>query len=309
VKVIGAFAVGGLLFVPWLPSLLYQGAHTGTPWARPLRPTEMITNTLADLGGGPQAEAVLLGWLLAAVAVLGVFGHAIDGRRIVLDLRSQVSARPFLVFVAGTLAIASVVGYATGATYASRYAAVFVPFLLILAAMGLAQVRSRPLAVGLLAGLLVLGGIGSVRNAATDRTDAGRSAAAVRANGRPGDVVLFCPDQLGPSTSRSRLLSGFDQVTYPFLKRPQRVDWVDYTKRLAKADPRAVAQHVLQRAGNRRIFMVFQLGYVTHKESCSELYQALAEARPPKLLTESTGAFEPSTVAEFASPAPAPTAP
>lgn len=49
---IGAIVVGGLAFLPWLSVLAYQGSHTGTPWARPVRPTEMITFTLADLGGG-----------------------------------------------------------------------------------------------------------------------------------------------------------------------------------------------------------------------------------------------------------------
>ena len=30
-----AVAVGGLAFVPWLPTFIYQSKHTGTPWALP----------------------------------------------------------------------------------------------------------------------------------------------------------------------------------------------------------------------------------------------------------------------------------
>ena len=28
-----AILLGGLLFIPWLPSLIFQAQHTGTPWA------------------------------------------------------------------------------------------------------------------------------------------------------------------------------------------------------------------------------------------------------------------------------------
>src|SRR3954447_19043160 len=34
-----ALVAGGVLFVPWLPSFLYQAKHTGTPWGKPERPT------------------------------------------------------------------------------------------------------------------------------------------------------------------------------------------------------------------------------------------------------------------------------
>lgn len=301
--VVGAFVAGALTFLPWLPTLLYQGAHTGTPWARPVRPTEMVTFTLADLGGGPQAEALLLGWGLCSLAALGLFGKATDRFHIDLDLRTRRIGRPLAGLIVGTLAIACVVGYATGATYASRYAAIFVPFLFLLAALGIDQIRSRPIAFGLLTVLLLFGGAGSVRNAWNDRTDAGQSAAAIRDRGTKGDLVVYCPDQLGPSASRI-LGDDFDQVTYPAFGRPQLVDWVDYTQRLAKANPEAFARKVLERAGDRKIFLVFDTAYTTHKQSCTDIYNTLGKARPPELLTQPTDAFEPSTVALFA-PVPA----
>ncbi|QXC62096.1 glycosyltransferase family 39 protein [Aquihabitans sp. G128] len=292
VRVIGALVVGGLTFLPWLPTLLYQGAHTGTPWARPVRPTEMVMFTLADFGGGPQAEATMLGWLLGIAVLLGVLGKATASRFDVdLDLRSRVEARPYAILVIGTMAIAEVVGYATGATYASRYAAVIFPFVIVLAGLGVDRLRSRPIVVGALAVLLLLGGIGGVRNVVTDRTDARRSVQAIQAAGQAGDVVVYCPDQLGPSGSRL-LGEEFDQVTYPAFRRPERVDWVDYKEQLAKADPRAFATKLLARAEGHRIFFVYSLNYTTHRAICPKVLEALGEKRVPQTLTQPTDAFE-----------------
>ncbi|MFN8017779.1 MAG: glycosyltransferase family 39 protein [Acidimicrobiales bacterium] len=295
-----AIVVGGLLFVPWLPSLLYQGAHTGTPWARPLRPTEMITYTLADLGGGGQAEAIVLGWFTALLVLVGATGRSTGATTFEVDLRTRRIARPFLLAVLGTLAVGCVVGYATSATYASRYAAVFVPFLLLLAALGLA-VLDRRVAIGALAILLGLGTIGAYRNVTVDRSDARQSADAIIANGAKGDLVVYCPDQLGPSTNR-RLPAGFDQVTYPRFERPELIDWTDYKARLAKASPERFAQQLLDRAGDRNIFLVYSTSYITHEETCPALFNAIGKVRPPDVLTSTTKAFEPSAVVEFPAP-------
>ncbi|CAN5674414.1 hypothetical protein BH10ACT1_BH10ACT1_14040 [soil metagenome] len=291
IRVIGALVVGGLLFLPWVPTLLYQSAHTGTPWARPVRPTEMIAFTLADFGGGPLAEATLLGWFLGLAVILGLMGRAVGRFQVQLDLRTRSEARPYAVLVIGTLAIALLVGYATGATYASRYAAVIFPFVVILVGLGVDRLRSRPIVIGVLAVLLLLGGIGGVRNVVTDRTDARRSADAINAAGEPGDVIAYCPDQLGPAGSRL-LRTDFDQVTYPAFRRPQRVDWVDYKDRLAEADPRAFAEQLLARAGEHRIFLVYSTNYTTHKQSCPAVLEALGRVRVPQTLTQATSAYE-----------------
>lgn len=297
-RVIAALVVGGMLFLPWLPTLLYQGTRTGTPWARPLRPTEMATATVADLGGGALAEAVLLGWLLALVVGLGLFGKVAGRFEVTLDLRTRPEGRPFAILIVGTLAIACVVGYATGATYATRYASVFFPFVVLLAALGLDRLRSRPTVVGALGVLLLLGGIGGVRNVVTDRTDARRSVTAIQADGLPGDWVVYCPDQLGPATSRL-LGPGFEQVTYPSFGAPQRVDWVDYKERLAEASPGRFGAELLRRAQGHKVFLVYSPTYTTHKKICPELFNVLATKRVPESLSQLTDAVEPATVVVF----------
>ena len=296
-----ALIVGGLLFVPWVPNLLYQGAHTGTPWARPLRPTEMLTYTLADLGGGGQAESLTLGWFVALLMATGLTGLGLGGTRIDIDLATRPKGRPFAIAIVGTLAIGCLVGYATGATYASRDAAVFIPFVFLLAALGLAQLSRLPLMIAMVA-LLGLGAFGGYRNITVDRTDARRSAEAIEARADDDALVVYCPDQLGPSTSRL-LGDGVDQVTYPRFERPELVDWSDYTERLDEVNVDDFARDLLDRAGDRQIFLVYSTEYITHEETCPALFNAIGAVRAPEVLTTTTEAWEPSAVALFEAPA------
>jgi hypothetical protein len=95
---------------------------------------------------------------------------------------------------------------------------------------------------------------------------------------KPGDVVLYCPDQVGPAVHRLAP-PGLDEVTYPRLLRPAFVDWVDYTKVLSRHQPAAVAQEVLARAGSHTIWYVWAPGYLTHLSSCDALSDALSRSR------------------------------
>ena len=147
----------------------------------------------------------------------------------------------------------------------------------------------------------VLGAIGGVRSVTRDRSDARRSAAAIQAYGEPGDLIIYCPDQLGPSTSRV-LGRGFDQVTYPEFGKPARVDWVDYTARLKQTNTREFAKEALERAGRRNVFLVYSVTYQTHNKICPRLFNALGRVRPPKVLTDPTMAYEPSSVVLFPAP-------
>ena len=100
--------------------------------------------------------------------------------------------------------------------------------------------------------------------------------------------------------STSRLLGDdLDQVTYPTFSQPELVDWVDYTERLDAADPEAFATELLERAGDRQIFLVYSTDYITHEETCPALFNAIGRQRPPEVLTDTTEAWEPSAVVLF----------
>jgi len=275
-RVVAAVVAGGVFLVPWLGVLLYQSAHTGTPWAPAVRPTTLVTTTLQDFGGGEFAEGLLLGWGLLALFLIGLFARPVDRNRLELDLRTTPRVRREATVVGVTIAIAAVAGIVTSTTFATRYAAVFFPLFMLVAAVGLACFVNR-IARGVVAsGLLVLGMVGGVHNVITDRTQMGEVAAAIRDGAQPGDLVLICPDQLGPSVHRLLPDSlGLTQLTYPALTDPSLVDWRDYADRNASADPDAIAAEVVRRASSAHsVWFVIGTGYKTLGGQCEAVEHA-----------------------------------
>ena len=276
-KVLVAVMAGGVFFLPWLGVMLYQSAHTGTPWASPVRPAPMVMYTLQDFGGGAFGEAQLLGWLLGVLFLVGLFARSIDRVRLEIDVRTTPTVRREASVVGLTLAIAAIVGYATRTTFATRYASVILPLFLLVVAVGLTRLLS-PSARGCVAVVvLVLGVVGGIHSAITDRTQAGDVTSVIRAEAKPGDVVLICPDQLGPAVHRllpDRL--GLQQLSYPGLSDPSLVDWRDYADRNAAVDPIAVADEVIRRAqGAHAIWLVDSGSYKTLEGQCEAVEQEL----------------------------------
>ena len=129
---------------------------------------------------------------------LAVFGVGLTGRIIELDLRTRPRARGVGFVVLGTLFAAIAGGIITASAFSSRYAAVvFLPFLLLVAlgTTTLLNPKARVIVVGL---AVVAGLVSSAQNVTTQRTQANAVAAAINAQAKPGDVIAFCPDQLGP---------------------------------------------------------------------------------------------------------------
>jgi mannosyltransferase len=110
------------------------------------------------------------------------------------------------------------------------------------------------------------------------KTQAAVVADALRAQARPGDVVVYCPDQLGPAVSRL-LPAGLAQEVYPTGGSPARVDWVDYAQRNRRAAPAAFAREVSARAGGGVVWLVSVAGYRTYQGRCEALAQALTNLR------------------------------
>jgi mannosyltransferase len=296
-----AIAVGGVLFVPWLPSFLYQAVHTGTPWAGRVRPTNLVGTTIQDFGGGGFKDAIFVGAVMVVLALLGLFGRGLDAVHVDLDLRTRRFVRYEAVVLAATLAIGGTVGLVTSSTYATRYSAVVYPLFALLVGAGLACFRSPKVLTGVLATFLALCLLGAYSNVTYPRTQARVDGRAINAVAQPGDLVVFCPDQLGPAYSRE-LRSDLDEMVYPTLGPPQRVDWVDYAARNAAANPAKIAQQILARAGSHAVFLVWQGAYRTFDDQCETLFSVLAAARPgARTLVVSGGDqyFEPAAVVRF----------
>jgi hypothetical protein len=280
-----AVAAGGLLFVPWVPTFLYQSEHTGTPWAAPPNFSAVINalTGFTDNQGSTLASGTNQGRLLAviyfAMLALAVFGIGRSGRIIELDLRTRPRSRSLGFVVLGTLFAAIAGGIVTSSAFSSRYAAVvFLPFLLLVS-LGTATLLNPRVRV-VVVGLAVLAGlVSSAQNVTTQRTQANNVAAAINAQAKPGDVIAFCPDQLGPSVYRQiDNPSQYDMLTFPRRTGPAIVDWVDYADAVHRADPNAFAADLVQRAGTtHRVWFVWEPNYQTYSIKCETIATDLLE--------------------------------
>ena len=200
---------------------------------------------------------------MVALALLGLFGRGTDDLHIELDLRTRRLRRATRRWWRRRRwPSARSVGLVTASTYATRYSAVIYPLFALLIAAGLACFRSPKVLTAALATFLALCLLGAYWNVTYPRTQARVDDRAINQIAQPGDLVIFCPDQLGPAFSRE-LRSGLDEAVYPTLGPPERVDWVDYAARNAAANPAKIAQQILARAGSHRIFLVLA-GRVPH---------------------------------------------
>lgn len=287
-RTLAAMAIGGLAFVPWLPTFLYQRAHTGTPWGIPILPAIPFGYTLHDFAGGmgDLQEAWALFFILTAALFIGVFGHAIDGRRIELDLWIPRGVRAVAFLFAFGLAVALTLNYFAGGAFQTRYSVIVFPFYVLLVSRGLTLLRDPRVLGGVLAVVVVLGVVGGVRNVVTRRTQAPEVAGVLRREAKPGDLVVYCPDQVGPAVHRLAPM-GLREVVFPSFAGPERIDWVDYKARVNAANIKNFANEALARAGTRTLWYVSAPGYITHTGKCEALSDAFAVARTRLQRTQS----------------------
>jgi len=179
-----AFGAVGVAYLPWLPTLAYQRAHTGAPWSsRPVlrEAVSVVAEVLGD-----RNERVLVALVLVAVPALWVLLRHRPA------LRSPLSAL-------GLIAVVPVgIGWLAAQvspSWASRYLAVCVPAMLLLAAIGLAQGGTRgklALALILVFWVQPLGRVTGLRPAARldDKADIKPLADAVGPGLHRGDLVV-----------------------------------------------------------------------------------------------------------------------
>ena len=274
-RCVAALVVGTLAFVPWLPTFVYQTRHTGSPWAAPANFAAMV-NAVTSFAGGATSQGRALALLYFALAGLGLFGAAAGARHIDIDLHTRPAGRPAAFTLFGTLALAVVGGYATRSAFQARYASVVLIPLVLLVALGLGTLADRRLRAAVLGAAVVFGLAGSIPNIWTSRTQAGEVAATLAVAGRPGDIVAFCPDQLGPAVYRLLPAGRYDQLTFPRAIGPAFVDWVDYAKAQQAGNPGAFAARLeAMSGGTHQIWLVWAPGYQTFGVECEGLLNSL----------------------------------
>ena len=276
---IAALVGGGIAFLPWVPTFIVQLRHTGTPWAEPAS-FSAIVNAVGEFAGGRSTSGRALGLIFFALAGFGLFGAAIDNHRVEIDLRTRPRSRGVAIVTGGTLALAITVNLLTGGAFAARYAAVVFPTFLLLIVLGITALAGPRPRAAILTAAVVAGFISATGNIVTDRTQQGIVASRILADLRPGDVIAYCPDQLGPATSRL-LPASVRQVTFPHGTGPTFVDWTDYQDANRAADTAAfAAQVVAQAAPTATIWFVFGIGYRTLGSSCEAIKDQLTTLRP-----------------------------
>ncbi len=218
---------------------------------------------------------MLAGLLALALVARPVAGTLAELR---VDLRTVSGVRTEAAVAASTLAIGVVAGYAADATFAGRYSAAFLPFVLVVAGVGLVRLPSV-VARDAAAALLVVAALGGAyRNVTEERTQGHLLADAIDAEAGADDLVVFCPDQLGPSVDRG--LEVPDQrVVFPTFDGPERIDWVDYAERNESADVAAFVDEALERAGDGDLWLVWSASYRTLESACPGLVGALRQQR------------------------------
>ncbi len=258
--------------------------------------------TIQAIGGSHRYEGESLGILLVLAALVGMFALAPDSDQIVLTRPSHsISAGAAMVAVL-TLAIGGAVALALASAFEPRYAAVVIPFVTLLAARGIAM-SPRGLAAAVVCIVVITGLAVGTDEARRDRTQAGDVAAAIDDSAGAGDVVIFCPDQVGPSTLREldqqiSLDQQLTTVAYP-TGTGRFVDWTDYLERIASVDPVEFAEQIDQRAGSSKIWMVTGQGYRGFGARCDAIIDTLAAVRPSSAVTSPSLAFEAMALRRF----------
>jgi len=292
-----ALATGSLTLLFWLPVVLHQLAHTGTPWATRARPAEVLIETMQALGGTTRFEGEALGLLLIILVLIGMFGVSPLGTSPLMlrPHRDSPLIGPAAATVIG-LGLTVAVAFATGSAFEPRYAAIVTPLLLALAARGIHLLgpKAGPMA---LAVIVVLGLAVSVDNLRRDRSQGQEAAQAIDAGIVEGDIVLFCPDQVGPATVRY-LRTSAERRAFPS-GDGELVNWNDYLETVAATNPTELAREVSEAAGSKSVWLVMGSGYRLIDPACATLSSELANLRSPEYRVIPRPVFERMTVLRF----------
>lgn len=279
-RIVTAIGVGTSTFVVWLPNFLYQAEHTGTPWAVPQLPPIPIARSILEFSGGDRSEGWAFVYLAVALLVVGVAGHSTTRGTIEIDIHNHSSVAPEATVGFFALAVGAIVAYVGGSGFQARYVALILPFFVVVLARGISLFENARVRSGVVAFVMLVGAVGAGRNVVESRTQGGDAARSILRAASSGDIVVYCPDQLGPSVHRVLQRStnvALVEMSYPNNRRVDLIDWVDYTKRLDAVSPSDAARTVLAFApSNANIFVVTAAGYITHAQLCDEFLDALA---------------------------------
>ena len=297
--VLRAMAVGVGVWLPWAPVFAYQTLHTGTPWTSSASPGDLLKVFGDWSGGGPWGGLLMYGTFL--LFVIGTFGRTAvtgalvtiedaegrtrqvrTGPAIVIELKPRPGMGPMVGIGVATLIVAVILGAVADAAFVARYTAVVLPLFLMVMSSGVAVLPGARFRLACVALLVIAGLLTGQSENNQARTQAVQVAAVLNAQARPGDLIVFCPDQLGPAVDRLLHVQGLQEITFPRATSPQRVDWVDYRQVITGTNVSQFAQNALARSsGGQTVWLVWRDGYPAFAGDCGYLKSWLDLLRDP----------------------------
>ena len=174
------FGVAALLFLPWLPTLVFQSLHTGAPWATPPSFSTLVKSPNLLLGGQSGTFVVVLA---GGAGLLALWAGSRRDREVLV---------PGLAVLAVVPIVAAWVLSQASPAWATRYLAIALPPLLLLTAVGLTRSgRIGLVALALLASSWVYAG------GPTAKSNAHFLADTMNEHLSPGDLVVSTqPEQI-----------------------------------------------------------------------------------------------------------------
>jgi hypothetical protein len=208
-----AFGATALLYLPWLPTLLYQAQHTGAPWALPPILWSFTQGGYFIVGGRGAAVAILLG---AGAGLLAIRNSGLS------DRRTRIAVVSLAVLGVGTVVLAWLYSKHTPA-WAFRYLAVVVGPLLLLAGLGMARGAKLGLVTLLLvSSFWVLDPHTSLLDA---KSNVASAAAKIAASDNPNTWVISTqPEQVPTLSYYLPKVTHFETPLGP-VSDPRVVDW------------------------------------------------------------------------------------
>jgi mannosyltransferase len=222
------FGGAGLLYLPWLPTLLHQIQHTGAPWLNPPNFGAPVQITRSLLGGGTPTVALLLAGGSGIVAVVQ--------RRV--DDKERTALIAGAVTVLATLAVAWLFSQVSPA-WTTRYLGVLLGPMLLLGALGLARAG----ALGLVALVIILGIWAIPRSYGLEnKSNASDLRKAVVPELQQGDLVVSMqPEQTPLLAYHLEDLGGAPDLKFATplgaVENERVMDWTDGHQRMLDATP------------------------------------------------------------------------
>ncbi|QEC50075.1 hypothetical protein FSW04_22545 [Baekduia soli] len=215
-----------VLYAPWIPSLLFQAAHTGAPWAeRP--PWNAVITGLQNITGGVPT-ALLLG-LVGAAGILTLRGGT--------EGRPRARAALALVVATGVAILLAWLSSQASPAWATRYFAVVTGPALLLVGAGIVRFGKLGLVALVIAMILWFN---PHERSIRGKSDAYRVARTLKDENliHAGDLVVAVHPEYGPAM-RYYLGGGYRWADALGPVSDNRVfDWRDALPRLKAAGPR-----------------------------------------------------------------------